>query len=63
MSDDIEKPCLKADPKDIKDPINNQTFLVADTKKGGPVPQCMDLYKAKVQSDGSIDKLNIENSG
>ena len=39
--------------------INNQTFLIEDTKKGEPVTQCIDTYKEKIQSDGSIDKLKL----
>ena len=27
--------------------------------KGDPVTPCMDFYKAKIQSDGSLDKLNF----
>ena len=39
--------------------INNQTFLVEDIKKGERVIPCMDVYKAKIQSAGSIDKLKL----
>ena len=34
LSYDIKKPWLKATLKDIKNPINNQTFLVQDPEKG-----------------------------
>ena len=30
-----------------------------DLEKGYPVTPCMYLYKARIQSDGSIDKLNL----
>ena len=30
-----------------------------DPEKGVPVTPCMDLYKANIQSDGSIDKLKV----
>ena len=57
FSDDINKPWLKAAQKEIKNIINNQNFLVEDPKKGEPVTTYMDVYKAKIQSDGSLDKL------
>ena len=47
LSDDIRKPWLKATFKEIKNLINNQTFLVEYPKKGEPVTPCMDVYKAK----------------
>ena len=45
--------------KDINNLINNQTFLVQDPEKGEPVTPYMDVYKAKIQSDGSLDKLKL----
>ena len=30
-----------------------------DPEKGDPVKPCMDFYKAKIQSDGSLDKLKL----
>ena len=57
LSEYIKKPWLKATLKEIKNLINNQTFLVQDPEKGEPVTPCMDVYKSKIQSDGSIDKL------
>ena len=59
MSDDINKPCLKATQKDIKSLINNHTFVVEDPNNGEPVTPCMDVYKAKIQYDGSLDKLKL----
>ena len=59
MSDDIKKPWLKATIKDIKNIINNQNFLVEYPKKGETVTPCMDVYKSKIQSDGSLDKLKL----
>ena len=58
-SDDIKKPWLKANLKDIKNLINNQNFLVEDPEKDEPVTPNMDVYKAKMQSDGSLDKLKL----
>ena len=59
MSYDIKKPCLKAIQKDIKNLINNPNFLLEYPKKGEPVTPCMDVYKAKIQSDWSFDKLKL----
>ena len=49
----------KATQKEIKNFINNHNFLVEYPKKGEPVTPCMDLYKAKIQSDGSLEKLEL----
>ena len=43
--------------KEIKILIDNQTFLIEDSDKDEPVTICMDVYKAKIQSDGVLDKL------
>ena len=59
MSDDINKSWLKATKKDIKNLIKNENVLVEDQKKGEPVTPCMDVYKSKTQSDGSLDKLRL----
>ena len=45
--------------KEIKNLINNQNFSVQDTEKDEPVPPYMDVYKEKIQSDGSLDKLKL----
>ena len=45
--------------KEIKNIINNQTFLIEDTEKDEPVTPCMDVYKDKIQSDGSLYKLKM----
>ena len=59
LSDDINKYWLKENLKYIKNLINNQTFLVEDPEKDEPVNPCMDVYKAKIQSDGSLDKIKL----
>ena len=59
LSDDIKKPWLKEIQKETKNLINNQTFLVEDPKKGALVTTCMDVYKEKIQSDGSLEKLKL----
>ena len=59
LSDNIRKPWLKAPLKEIKNLINNQPFLIEDPNDGDPVTPCMDVYKAKIQSDGSLDKLKL----
>ena len=57
LLENIRKPWLKATLKEKKNLINNQTFLIEDQNEGQPVTPCMDVYKSKNQSDGSLDKL------
>ena len=59
FSENIRKPWLKATLKEIKNLINNQNFLIEDPKDGEPVTPCMNVYKARIQSDGSLDKLKL----
>ena len=59
LSDDINKPWLKETQKEIKNLINNQTFIFQEPEKGEPVTPCMDVYKAKIRSDRSLYKLNL----
>ena len=59
LSENINKPWLKANLKEIKNLINNQNLLIKDQNEGEPVTPCMDVYKAKIQSDGSLDKLKL----
>ena len=59
LSENIRKPWLKATLKEIKNLINNQNFMIEDPKDGEPVTPCMDVYKAKIQSDGSLDNLKL----
>ena len=58
-SDDRKKPRLKATMKGINNSINNQNFPVEDPEKDEPMNQYMDVYKAKIQSDGNLDKLKL----
>ena len=59
LSEDLKKPWLKENLKEIKNVINNQTFLVQEPEKSEPVNPCMDVYKAKILSDRSLDKLKL----
>ena len=59
FSDDIKKTWLNVTQKDIKNLINNQTFLVEEPEEDEPVTPYMDVYKAKIQSGGSLDKINL----
>ena len=59
LSEDTKKPWLKATRKEIKNRINNQTFLVQDPEKGDPVTPRIGVYKSKIQSGGSLDKLKL----
>ena len=61
LSEDINKPWIKKNIKDIKNLINNQTLLVEYSEKSEPVTPCMDVYKKKFQSDGNLDKLKLQN--
>ena len=58
-SDNIKKPWLKATLNEINNLIKNQTFLIEDQNEGVIVTPCMNVYKAKIQSDGSLDKLKL----
>ena len=59
LSDNIRKPRLKSTLKEINNLTNNQTLLIEYQNEGEPVTPCMDVYKAKIQSDGSLDKLKF----
>ena len=55
LSEYINKYWLKENIKEIKNLFNNQTYLVDAPEKGDPVTPFMDVYKAKIKSDGSLD--------
>ena len=59
LSENIKKPWLNATLKEIKNLINNQTLLIENQNEGEAVTPCMDVYKAKIQFYGSIDKLKL----
>ena len=59
LSENIKKPWLKATLKEIENLINHQTIIIEDQNKGEPVTPCMDVFKANIQSDGSLDKLKL----
>ena len=59
LSENLNKPCLKATLKEINILINNQNFLIEDQNEGELVTTCMDVYKAKIQYDRSLDKLKL----
>ena len=59
LLDDIKKPWLEEILKEMKNLINNQNFPVEDPEKGEPVTPCIDVYKAKIKSYGSQDKLKL----
>ena len=50
---------LKETLKDIKNIINNQSFIMDDPEKGYPVNSHMDVYKSKIQSNVSLDKFKL----
>ena len=55
----MNKPWLNAAQKETKNIINNQNFLVQEPEMDEPLTPCMDVYKAKIQSNGSLDKLKF----
>ena len=59
LSANIRNPWLKATLKYIDSLIKNKTFLVDEQEKVEPVTPCMGVYKEKIQSDGSLDKLKL----
>ena len=59
FSDDIKQPWLKATMKEIKNIINNNNFFIEDPEKYEPVTPCMDVYKAKIKSDGNLDRPKL----
>ena len=50
---------LKATQKEVENLINNNTFLVQEPDKGEPMTPCMDIYKDKIQSNGSLDNIKL----
>ena len=59
LPDNIRKPCIKSTVNEIINLINKQTFIVEDPEKDDPVSPCMDVYKAKIQYYGSLNKLKL----
>ena len=59
LPDNIQETLQKSNKKEIKNIINNQTFLVQYPEKGDTVTPCMDVYNAKILSDGSLDNLKF----
>ena len=59
LSENIKKTWIKATLNEIKNLINNQTLLIEDQNEGEPVTPCMDVYKAKIQSDRSFYRLKL----
>ena len=59
LSDDINKHCLKVTEDEIKNTINNHSFLFQDPEKGEPVTPYVAVYKAKIKSNWSLDELKL----
>ena len=45
--------------KDISKLFDNKTFIVQEPENGQNLTPCMDVYKYKIQSDGSLDKIRL----
>ena len=56
---EAKKDWLKETSTETENVINNQAFLMDDPSKEYPVTSFMVVYKAKIQSDGSIYKLRL----
>ena len=59
LSDDIKKPWIKATLKEVKNLIDDHNFLIEDPEKYEPVTPYMDVYKSRIKSDVSLDKLKL----
>ena len=59
LPEEVKKAWMKETSKEIKNLINKQIFIMEDQSKVEPVTPCMDVYKKKIHSDGSIDKLKL----
>ena len=59
LSKDVNKTWLKSTLKEIKNIVNNHTFLVKEPEKGEPMTPSMYVYETKIQFDGSLDKLKL----
>ena len=59
LPSEFKKAWLKATLKEIKNLINNKKFIMDYPEKGYPVTPCTDVYKAKIQSDGSLEMLKL----
>ncbi|MGH3056190.1 MAG: reverse transcriptase domain-containing protein, partial [Gaiellaceae bacterium] len=60
-SDDLKvrQAWLRASRKEIKNLVDNGTFILDDPANDEKVIPCMDTYRAKLKSDGSLDKLKV----
>ena len=59
LSAGVKKAWLKSTFKETKNVINNNTFIMDDPEKGYKMTPYMDIYKAKIQSDGSPDTIKF----
>ncbi|MGH7973945.1 MAG: reverse transcriptase domain-containing protein [bacterium] len=60
LSNDTTKQAwLRASRKEIKNLVDNGTFLLQDPKADEKVTPCMDTYRAKLKSDGTLDKQKV----
>ena len=59
LQNDVKKPWLRANLKEVKNPIDNQTSSIEDPEPDEQVTPCIDVYKEKIQSNGTIDKFKL----
>ncbi|MGH7954550.1 MAG: reverse transcriptase domain-containing protein, partial [Gloeomargaritales cyanobacterium] len=55
----VKQAWVKASRKEFKNLVDNGTFLLEDPNPEEKVTPCMDTYRAKLKSDGSLDKLKV----
>ncbi|MGH3053652.1 MAG: reverse transcriptase domain-containing protein, partial [Gaiellaceae bacterium] len=56
---EVKKAWLRATRKELKTLIDHGTFMLNDPKPGEIVTPCMDTYRVKIKSDGTLDKLKV----
>ena len=56
---EVKKTWLKATLKVIKNLTKNHIFLIEYPEKGYQVTPCVEVYKEKIKSGGSLDKLKL----
>ena len=57
LAAEVKKSWLEATLNEIKNLINNNTFIMEDKSKGYPVTPCINVYKSKIKPYEILDKL------
>ena len=59
LPSEVKEAWLKKTLREIKILVENQTFLMEGPRKEEPLTPCMGMYKEKIQSGESINKLKL----